>query len=85
MVRSEGPPQHTHRSEDEAFYVLEGIVNIKRGEETVQATTGAYVLVPKGTNHTFWNAGSTPAKLLAIFSPVGFEHYFIETLRRPRT
>jgi len=78
-MTGEGPPQHIHKAEDEAFYVLEGEVNFRRGEETVQATAGAFVLIPRGTNHTVWNAGSTPAKLLAIFSPPGVEHYFIET------
>ncbi len=79
LIVGEGPPQHIHRAEEEAFYVLEGVVNFKRGEETVQATAGAFVLIPRGTNHTVWNVGETPAKLLAIFSPPGVEEYFIET------
>jgi hypothetical protein len=39
---------------------------------------GSFVLIPRGTVHTFGNAGSTPAKLLVILSPPGFEQYFIE-------
>ncbi len=80
LITGEGPPQHIHKAEDEAFYVLEGEVDVKRGEETIHAPTGAFVLIPRGTIHTTWNTGSTPAKLLAIFSPPGgFEGYFIET------
>ena len=36
-------------------------------------------MIPKGTAHTFWSTGSVPAKVVAIFSPPGFEKYFIET------
>lgn len=79
LITGEGPPQHIHNDAEEAFYVVEGEVNVKRDEETIHAPTGAFVLIPRGTNHTFWNTGSDPAKILGIFSPPGFEHYFIET------
>ena len=74
-----GPPQHIHHREEEAFYILEGEVNVKIGEETLKCTVGSYVLIPRGTVHTFWNAGATPAKFLAIVSPpAGFEQMAIE-------
>ena len=79
LITGEGPPQHIHNDADEAFYVVEGEVNVKRGEETLHAPTGAFVLIPRGTVHTTWNTGSAPAKLLAIFSPPGMEEYFMET------
>lgn len=77
-VTGGGPPQHIHKAEEEAFYVLEGEVNIKIGEETIRGTVGSFVIIPRGTIHTFWNAGPTPAKLLVIFSPPGFEQFFFE-------
>ncbi len=80
LITGEGPPQHIHKVEDEAFYVLEGEVNVKRGDETIRAPAGAFIMIPRGTVHTFWNTGATPAKMLVIFSPPGgFEGYFIET------
>ena len=78
LITGEGPPQHIHKTEDEAFYVLEGEVDVKRGEETLHAPAGAFVMIPRGTVHTIWNTGSTPAKILAIISPPGFEGFFIE-------
>jgi quercetin dioxygenase-like cupin family protein len=80
VVAGEGPPQHIHKAEEEAFYVLEGEVNIKIGEETIRGTAGSFVLIPRGTVHTFWNTGPTHAKLLAIFSPPGFEQFFVEVV-----
>ncbi len=78
-ITGEGPPQHIHQAEDEAFYVVEGEVNVKRGEETIHAPAGAFILIPKGVSHTIWRAGSVPAKILGIFSPPGFEDYFRDT------
>ena len=79
LMTGEGPPQHVHKAEDEAFYVLEGEVTVRRGDETIQAPAGVFVLIPRGTSHTFWSTSPSPAKVLGIFSPPGFEHYFIET------
>ena len=79
-VKGEGPPQHIHKAEEEAFYVLEGEVGIKIGERTVRGAPGSFVLVPRGTVHTFWSTGPIPAKLLAIFSPPGFEQFFVEVV-----
>jgi len=80
IVTGDGPPQHIHKAEEEAFYVLEGEINIKIGEQTIRGTVGSFVLIPRGIVHTFWNAGPTPAKLLAIFSPPGFEQFFVEVV-----
>jgi quercetin dioxygenase-like cupin family protein len=77
-VMGDGPPQHIHKAEEEAFYVLEGEVNIQIGDQTIRGMAGSFVLIPRGTVHTFGNAGSTPAKLLVLLSPPGFEQYFIE-------
>jgi quercetin dioxygenase-like cupin family protein len=78
IVTGDGPPQHIHKTEEEAFYVLEGEVNVQIGDQTIRGTAGSFVLIPRGTVHTFRNAGSTPAKLLGIVSPPGFEQFFIE-------
>jgi uncharacterized cupin superfamily protein len=57
-----GPPRfiapfHVHHNDDEAWYVLEGTLCVRRGAEVVQAQAGEGVLVPKGTPHTYWNPG----------------------------
>ena len=76
----DGPPQHIHKTEDEAFYVLEGEVNVLVGERTIRATAGSFLLVPRGTVHTWSRVGQEAAKLLAIFSPAGFEQFFDEAV-----
>ena len=74
----DGPPPHIHKSEEEAFYVLEGEVNVKIGEQTIREAVGSFVLIPRGTVHTFSRVGAEPAKMLVIISPAGFEQFFTE-------
>ena len=79
VVAGEGPPPHIHRDEEEAFYVLEGEMGVRVGDRVVRAAKGAFVLIPRGVVHTFWNVGPTPAKQLVIVSPAGFEGFLQET------
>ncbi|MCH7645569.1 MAG: cupin domain-containing protein [Nitrospinae bacterium] len=76
----DGPPQHIHKTEDEAFYVLEGEINVLLGERTFKAKAGTFVGIPRGTVHTFCRIGKKSAKLLAIFTPAGFEKFFDEAV-----
>jgi quercetin dioxygenase-like cupin family protein len=74
----DGPPPHIHKSEEEAFYVLEGEVNVTIGDRTIRGTAGSFVLIPRGTVPTFPKVGTEPAKMLVIISPAGFEQFFTE-------
>ncbi|MCL1475356.1 cupin domain-containing protein [Argonema antarcticum] len=74
------PELHIHRQMEEMFYVLEGEVEIQVGERIVQGQTGAFVLVPRNTPHTFSNRGTKPAKLLIMFCPAGEREKYFEGL-----
>jgi cupin domain len=64
-------PPHLHRSDDEAWYVLEGTLHVRVGDEVVVANAGSGVFVPRGTPHTYWNPGPEPARyLLAMTSNI---------------
>jgi quercetin dioxygenase-like cupin family protein len=71
-----GPPPHLHRNEDESFYVLDGEFEIVHGDETIRAGAGSFVHVRRGTVHRFSNVGTTPSRLLIMFSPAGIEGFF---------
>ena len=49
-------PLHVHHADDEAWYVLEGTLRFRLGEEIFEAGAGAAVLAPKGTPHAYGNA-----------------------------
>lgn len=68
-----GPPRyiaplHLHRRDDEAWYVLEGTLRVRVGEQVVEAQAGAAVFVPRGTSHTYWNPGPGPLRYLLVMS-----------------
>ena len=77
-----GPPPHIHRREDETFYLLEGEIQFRLGDETITAGPGDFVNVPRGRVHNFHNAGSEVARLILTFTPAGIERFFEETLER---
>ena len=64
-----GVPLHRHRTEDEAWYVLEGALRFQYGSREFDAPAGSGILLPRGTQHTFWNAGTKPARYLLIAGP----------------
>lgn len=61
-------PPHLHRSDDEAWYVLEGALCVRVGKEEVEARAGSAVFVPRGTPHTYWNAGPGPVRYLLVMT-----------------
>ncbi len=71
-------PPHTHTREDEFSYVLEGEVGARIGDQVLLGTPGCYIIKPRGILHTFWNAGTTRARLIEIISPAGLEKFFAE-------
>jgi mannose-6-phosphate isomerase-like protein (cupin superfamily) len=76
--RALAAPLHRHSREDEYSYVLEGRVGALLGDEVVYGEAGDLIFKPRGQWHTFWSAGSEPARILELISPAGFEHYFEE-------
>jgi mannose-6-phosphate isomerase-like protein (cupin superfamily) len=76
-----GPPLHVHTREDEAFWVLEGRLTVRCGEQTFSAGRGSFTFLPRGIPHTFVVDGDEPARILSICSPGGFEQFFVEAGR----
>ncbi|MCC5633256.1 cupin domain-containing protein [Nostoc sphaeroides CHAB 2801] len=81
------PPQsatlpHIHSQEDEVFYVREGEVTFQLGSPTgiqnISATPGTFIFLPKNRPHTWQNTGTTPAKMLTLVFPAGFEQFFVD-------
>ncbi len=60
------------------FYVLEGVLTMRLGEETHEVQAGSFVCVPPGTVHTFSNPNASPVRFLNMNTPAGFEHYMRE-------
>jgi mannose-6-phosphate isomerase-like protein (cupin superfamily) len=61
-------PNHVHHSDDEAWYVLEGVLHVRSGSDVVEARAGASVFVPRGKPHTYWNPSREPCRYLLVMT-----------------
>lgn len=59
-------PLHRHRRDDEAWYVLDGVLRFRLDDREVEARAGSAVVAPRGVAHTFWNPGLQPARYLIV-------------------
>jgi quercetin dioxygenase-like cupin family protein len=71
-------PPHVHHLEDEFSIVLEGEIGFRSNDQEVVLGPGGYIVKPRGEVHAMWNAGSTPARMIEVISPAGFEGFFRE-------
>jgi mannose-6-phosphate isomerase-like protein (cupin superfamily) len=74
------PPEHSHPRQQETFSVEQGTLGYILGSQTLEAEAGNVVVVPSGTNHTFWNAGKSPLVVVADITPALRAEDFIETI-----
>jgi mannose-6-phosphate isomerase-like protein (cupin superfamily) len=79
-VHALAAPLHKHGREDEYSYVLQGSIGALLGDSVVVGKPGDLIFQPRSQWHTFWNAGDTPARILEIISPAGFEKFFQELI-----
>ena len=70
-----GPPPHRHQRLHDMFYVLEGTLTMRVGDETLELNPGSFVCVPPGVVHTFSNPSDAPVRLLNFNTPAGWENY----------
>ena len=73
-----GAGPHLHRGRDEFFYILEGEVVLRIGNESQTARAGTFAFIPRETIHGFHNASEKSATLLVVHHPAGFERFLEE-------
>ena len=73
-----GPDLHVHDQSDEMVHVLSGELAMQVGDDRHILGRGDVAWVPRGTAHTFGNAGSDPARALAVATPGGLEDFLAD-------
>jgi quercetin dioxygenase-like cupin family protein len=73
-----GIPQHLHRTHDELWYILDGELTLRVGDELHRAAPGSTYFVPRGVPHGFRTEGQRPSHFLGLFTPAGFEGWFYD-------
>lgn len=66
-------PPHVHDGEDEMFYVLTGDLTGRCGARQWSASPGAFVLLPRDTQHSFTVTSRSDAKVLVVVGPPRFD------------
>jgi mannose-6-phosphate isomerase-like protein (cupin superfamily) len=73
-----GPrPAHVHTREDEAWYVIEGELSFRVGDQAATAGPGTFVFARRNVPHTY-RITKVPARYLLIASSAGLEGLFAE-------
>ena len=72
------PPPHSHRDNEEFFYVVEGAVTYSVDAETRELTPGEWMSTPRGSVHGFRNVGSQTARAIVVLTPDIGAQYFRE-------
>lgn len=70
-----GPPLHVHERLHDMFYVVEGTLTLRVGEDEHDLPAGGFACVPPGTPHTFANRSGATVRFLNFNTPGGWEGY----------
>src|SRR5512139_1534617 len=71
-------PLHIHYAEDVAVYVLEGSLTFFWGSEKKAAAVGSFFYQPRDIPHGFRVEGNSPARILYLVIPAGFDQFVVD-------
>ena len=77
------PPAHVHATLDDSFYLLDGRMVIRCGDEVWEAGPGSWAQFPAGVPHTFRVLGG-PARVLLVHANDSFLA-MVREIGRPAT
>lgn len=78
----DGVPPHSERNH-EAFYGLEGVLEIEAAGERYRVEPGAFLSIQPGVVHSLHNPGPAWARVLTLVSPGAQHERFFSTLGEP--
>lgn len=67
--KGEEPEEHSHPTEDEMFYVLDGRLTFRCEDKSFEVDTGGFVFLPSGRTHGYTIRSDGPVRLLVITAP----------------
>src|SRR5580658_7244224 len=66
------PPLHVHDNLDDTWYILEGQMAVRCGDDELIAGAGHWVSMPRGVPHTFRVIGDSEARILLVHDNASF-------------
>ena len=76
------PPLHVHDDLDDTWYILEGEMVLRCGDDELVVGAGHWVSMPRGVPHTFRVVGDREARILLVHDNPSFRD-FIRELSSP--
>jgi mannose-6-phosphate isomerase-like protein (cupin superfamily) len=71
LPKGASPPLHLHENLDDSFYLIEGTMVVRCGDDVSLATPGTWVPFPRGVPHTF-RVMDRPARVLLVHANDSF-------------
>ena len=81
LAYGSGPPLHTHASQEDSFFVLEGVLTVQLDDELVELGPGDFATAPPGVSHSFTNArvDQRVCRAINLMTPgSGFDRYLAQ-------
>lgn len=78
------PALHVHDTLDDSWFVLQGRMAARCGDDEFMVETGSWVSMPRGVPHTFRVVGTQPVRLLVVHDNTTFRD-FVRDLGTPTT
>jgi mannose-6-phosphate isomerase-like protein (cupin superfamily) len=72
------PPLHVHDNLDDTWYILEGQMVVRCGDEELVVGAGHWVSMPRGVPHTFLVVGDREARILLVHDNTSFRDFIRE-------
>ncbi len=79
-----GVPPHSHATEEEAYFVLDGELDMHIDGAEFRLRAGDYAHVPPGTAHGYRNAGAVTTRFLAWTVGGAIDEFFVAMSRSVR-
>ena len=78
------PPLHVHDDLDDTWYILEGQMVVRCGDDDLVVGAGHWVSMPRGVPHTFRVVSEREARILLVHDNAGFRD-LVRDLGTPAT
>ena len=66
------PPLHVHDNLDDTWYILQGQMVVRCGDDELVVGAGHWVSMPRGVPHTFRVVGDSEARILLVHDDASF-------------
>jgi mannose-6-phosphate isomerase-like protein (cupin superfamily) len=72
-----GPDLHVHATQEDTFYVIDGVLTVQLGDKIVELGHGDFGTAPPGVPHSFTNTrADRVCKAINLMTPgIGFDRY----------